>query len=202
MFTITLTPAQTAAIASLHAATPQAKTDRDVTPILTAIHVTVTGDTLTATATDRYMVVESAFPIGDGAATIGEERSFMLNSKDWQSIAKLKTPVTLTIDDDSTVTVAHASGTLNLLQVQGNFPRVQRIFSDGQGDLAQGTGLDLAKLARLAKIVPASPYLKDEASVWEFSQPGENKPVTLTRPRLPEGESMRALIQPNLRIRR
>ena len=200
MTTFYLNAAQIAAIASLHAATPPAKSDRERTPILTAIHLHITPATVTATATDRYIVAEHSFPLGETAHTLPDDGvTLQIASTDWQTIAKRKHAATFTWDDSGPVTVEYADGgTQPLAQVQGNYPLVARLFSDNNGDVTQGTALDLAKLARLAKIIPASPYLKDEAGVWEFSQPdGGNNPVTLTRPRLPQGESMRALIQPH-----
>ena len=206
MTTFYLNASQIAAIARLHAATPATKHERDMTPVLTAVHLHVTPERITATATDRYIVAEHTFPLEDPTHTVpGDGAIVQLASTDWREIAKRKTAAQFTWNEDGgTVTIQYVDGmTQPLAQVQGNYPPVARIFSDPSalGDVQQGATLNLAYLARLAKITPMETHYEKNAPVlWQFSQPeGEGTPVTLTHAGISptSNETLRALIQPH-----
>lgn len=208
MTTFHLNADQIAAIARMHAATPATKMERQRTPVLTAVHVHVTPERITATATDRYIVAEHSFPLEDPTHTVPDDGVVIqLPSTDWRDIAKRKTAAHFHIaydEDGGTVTVEYVDGMVQpLAQVQGNYPPVARIFSEPSalGDVQQDTALNLAYLARLAKITPMEAHCDKNAPVlWQFSQPeGDGKPVTLTHAGIDKysDETLRALIQPN-----
>lgn len=217
MTTFHLDANQIAAIASLHAATPPARTDRDMTPIIAAIMVTVTPATVSAIATDRYMVAALDFPLGETAHTIAAKSplSFLIPSTEWQRIAKLKSPADFTLSDTDAnpdVTVEYVGGSITVAQTVGNFPPVQRLIPATTDSFAADTLLNVALLARMAKFVTPSNAAVSPAkreTVFSFAQSADSSatdsrlaPVLATyTPFYPtaadKAESLRVLVQPN-----
>ena len=86
MTTAYMTASTLAAIASLSAATSADK----FTPILSVIKVTLTPETVTVVATDRYIAARLTTPLGDVAHTVSDEGStFYLNATDATMLAKI-----------------------------------------------------------------------------------------------------------------
>ena len=197
-------PASTlTAIASLSAAT---STDK-FTPILSVIKVTVTPETITAVATDRYIAARLTSPLGDVAHTVSDTGStFYLNAADAIMLAKLKTggmftwneetrEVTAEMDNDSRFTL-HA--------VNGNYPPVERLIpSDtAECDIPAGVGINPTVFAKLAKFAlpgekPAE--LKQAAyrlGVEKLTDSHKSGPIVASRSG--SGSCLTVLVQPNL----
>lgn len=195
---------QIASIATLHNCTPAGKYERDVTPILTAILVTVEGNKLTATATDRYIVGEIGFELDDFYTA--EPITIQLSSNDWQTIAKLKSSADITLED-ATVTVRAGHTEMRLIQVGGNFPPVSRLFpEEHETEGLPVVALNLDFLTRIAKL--RTPYgigegTRSKGQPWKFqakpTDSGKPGPVLLTQGKYATGsDTVRVLIQPNL----
>ena len=182
-------PASTlAAIASLSGAT---STDT-FTPILSAIKVTVTPETVTAVATDRYIAARLTTPLGDVAHTVSDVGStFYLNAADATMLAKLKAGGMFTWNDETREVTAemdnHARFTLHA--VDGDYPSVERLIPDesAECDIPAGVGLNTTIFAKLAKFAlpgekPAD--LKQAAyrlGMGELTDSRKSGPIVATR---------------------
>lgn len=213
-------------LATLFHATPAKRSEREVTPVITGISLTVTPARWTARATDRYSVAEISAPLGNVAHTISPEGvELLLNSDDVVALAKSakariargRRDVALfdltvsTEDPDAreTVTVSTFGEPVgSARQVKGNFPPVERLFPKEEGDAPTEFALDPVKLARLHKVLTPSlagstPASREAMPLKITVAPGEGlRPLELTRfPRtLAEGESFRALLMQNKEI--
>lgn len=225
MTTFALNPAQIAAVASLHAATPVDASSRNITPILSGIQLSVTSARVTAVATDRYIVTRLEFPLGDTAHTLNADEGavahvIILDSKEWQAIAKATATshatVTFTTSDeghDSTnvhdrpnVTVAHDYGQIigEYRQVGGNYPPVARLFPEQVRNLDETVSFKPAFMTRATKaFTPNEVKAKDRNDiVWTMAAPddgaakaGKLGPVVLTA--ATKGDvTLRSLLQP------
>lgn len=197
-------PASTlAAIASLSAATSADKS----TPILTAIRVTVTPETVTAVATDRYIAARLTTPLGEVAHTVSDAGStFYLNATDATMLAKLKTGGMFTWNDETREVTAemdnHARFTLHA--VDGNYPPVERLIPDESADydIPAGVGLNPATFAKLAKFAlpgekPAE--LKNAAyrlGIEKLTDSHKSGPIVASRGG--GGSYLTVLVQPTL----
>lgn len=200
MTTITLPAFTLVGIANLVHFTPALKTERDRTPILATVQVTLQstpgGDgsstdtiTLTATATDRYMVGHYSVQIP--AATVGIETAELADTGvsvllpiDLLKELKPKTSddadwiITFTPERASTaqyapgmVTVSNGTRSLSAVVIGGNYPPVARLLPGVDGsrtdvaDLSPQYRLSAPFTARLAKVVApgSSRYEKDDA---------------------------------------
>lgn len=195
---------QIASIATLHNCTPVGKYERESTPILTAISVTVEGNKLTAIATDRYIVGEIGFELDDFYAT--EPFTIQLSSTDWQTVAKLKSSADITVEG-ATVTVQAGHTEMRLIQVSGNFPPVARLLpEDHETEGLPVVALNLDFLTRIAKLrtpFGISEGTRCKGQPWKFqakpTDSGKPGPVLLTQGKRATGsDTVRALIQPNL----
>lgn len=195
---------QITSIATLHNCTPAGKYDREITPILTAISVTVEGSKLTATATDRYIAGEVGFELDDFYAA--EPFTIQLSSTDWQTVAKLKSSADITVED-ATVTVRAGHTEMRLIQVGGSFPPVARLFpEEHETEGLPVVSLNLDFLTRIAKL--RTPFgigegARCKGQPWRFqakpTDSGKPGPVLLTQGKRAAGaDSMRVLIQPDL----
>ena len=191
------------AIASLSGAT---STDK-FTPILTSIRVTVTPETVTAVATDRYIAARLTTPLCDVAHTVSDTGStFYLNAADATMLAKLKTggmftwneetrEVTAEMDNDSRFTL-HA--------VNGNYPRVERLIpsESADHDIPAGVGLNPTTFAKLAKFsLPGekAAELKKAAyrlGIEKLTDSRKSGPIVASRSG--GGSHLTVIVQPNL----
>ncbi len=170
---LTLNDYHIKAIASLDNATPKDKKTREFSPVLALIGVTVeptpTGARLTAMASDRCTAGRISFPLEESPS---EAFSFLINSKDWVEMSKKVLPTSeITVEQpyykdavsnqsDGSVTVmsqlAGQSVVLNFrYPADMSFPRIERLFPDIMKvrELPAGIGLNLDRLARLAKVI-------------------------------------------------
>ena len=220
MTTFTLSHAQIAAIASVGAATPVSTSDRQITPILAAVQITVTPERVTAVATDRYIVTELSFPLGDTAHTLEPDSAhvIMLDSKDLASIVKNATVsrstradrafFTFTTSDDAengNVTVAHDYGQLigEYRQIVGNYPPVARLFPEDVEPLTDMPHVNPAYFTRATKAhTPGETSTKERGGImWQIAAAGtthatKSGPILLTA-RVGADYRLRSLMQPS-----
>lgn len=197
-------PASTlTAIASLSGATSADK----FTPILSVIKVTVTPETVTAVATDRYIAARLTTQLGDVTHTVSDEGStFYLNAADATMLAKLKTGGMLTWNDETREVTAgmdnHSRFTLHA--VNGNYPPVERLIPDESADhdIPAGVGLNPTTFAKLAKFsLPGerAADLKNAAyrlGIEKLTDSRKSGPIVATRS---YGDSyLTVIVQPNL----
>lgn len=209
MSTFTLDNATVQSIATLHHATPVSKSDRETTPILTAVQLTVTPSTWSAIATDRYVVAQLTGDMGDHVHTLTEEPfTVQIASTDLVDLAKrVKTsraPVLFTVSDDSTEIECNDYSTrVTYRTVSGNYPTVARLFPDNPPETVDnfaGYNLNPHKIMQIAKVQPTNMNARDMKNAPLLmrtvdSERGSKSPVLITRPRV---NGFRALIQPNL----
>ena len=191
------------AIASLSGAT---STDK-FTPILTAISVTVTPETVTAVATDRYIAARLTTPLCDVAHTVSDAGStFYLNAADATMLAKLKDGGMLTWNDETReVTAEMDNGSrFTLRAVNGDYPPVERLIPSDTADhdIPAGVGLNPATFAKLAKFsLPGekAAELKKAAyrlGIEKLTDSRKSGPIVATRS---YGDSyLTVIVQPNL----
>lgn len=196
-------PASTiAAIASLNAATSSDK----ITPILSVIKVTVTPETVTAIATDRYIAARLTTPLGDIAHTVSDTGgTFYLNATDATMLAKLKTGGMFTWDDETREVTAEmdTESRFTLHAVEGNYPPVERLIPSDTAEhgIPAGVGLNPTTFAKLAKFAlpgekPAD--LKRAAyrlGIEKLTDSGKSGPIVATRNG--GGSYLTVIVQPN-----
>jgi hypothetical protein len=221
MTTFSLNANQIAAIASIGAAC-NSTTDRKITPILGAIHVTVTPERVTAVATDRYIVTELSFPLGDTAhdlPTDGAVHAFQMTDRDWVALAKIVSGpdfkhssefFSFTTDDAGErprVRVEYYDGRVlgDFAQVEGRYPAVSRLFADEVYEMHGTPAFMPDKLTRAMKAwAPEhTTAAQRKGTVWTFaansasSEGRKLAPVVLTAATGPD-TVLRSLVQPNL----
>lgn len=213
MTTFTLPADALRSIATLHNATPADKAARDMTPILTAIQLTVTPAEWRAVATDRYVVAELTGDMGDYAHTLpmdGTETTVLIRSTDLVDYvkrmgARSSLPVMVTISDDGAeIELNNYDVRSGYRTVTGNFPPVARLFPEESAFTDLGAiGIDPNKLARLGKIlmpfeVAMRPADRSSLPTYiRFTEQGDRPgPVLVTRG--PSATGYRALLQPVL----
>lgn len=197
-------PASTlAAIASLSGATSADK----FTPILSAIQVTVTPETVTAVATDRYIAARLTTPLEDVAHTVSDTGStFYLNATDATMLSKLKVGGMLTWNDETREVTAELDNNsrFTLYAVPGNYPAVERLIPNdtAEHDIPAGVGLNPATFAKLAKFsLPGEKAadLKKAAyrlGIEKLTDSRKSGPIVATRNG--GGSYLTVLVQPNL----
>lgn len=211
--TLTLTAAQIASIASLHAATPADKFTRDTSPTLTAIRVTVEPNgQLEAVATDRYIATRLRFTL-DPEHAPAEAVSLLLDSKDWQAAAKAaktdKLPIELRITggDDTAATVSFVSITQltigQYMQRIGNYPPIDRFIPTSDADLQPLAGMPHVNPALFTRATaahtPNEVSTKDRNKLpWQISRDagqGDSAHIVLTAHTAADTELV-SLLQP------
>ena len=197
-------PAPTlAAIASLSAATSADK----FTPILTAIRVTVTPETVAAVATDRYIAARLTTPLGEVAHTVSDAGStFYLNATDATMLAKLKAGGMFTWNDETREVTAemdnHSRFTLHA--VDGNYPSVERLIPSvtAECDIPAGVGLNPTTFAKLAKFaLPGEKAADLKKAAYRLGMgklTGSHKSGPIVATRGGGGSYLTVLVQPNL----
>lgn len=214
MSTFTLTPAALAAMATLANATPSGKANREMTPVLTGIRLTIESGKYTAVATDRYIVAEVT---GEAEADTDIEVTFL--DTDLVDLAKLGTVVTFKIVEEVTVDgynvqameATYASGSRRLFEVGGNYPPVARLFPDVDKleAVPAGTLVNPQYITRLSKVhseasITAKPSERALMPITMATVPNEHgtAPIQVTRV---SGRGVdvtfRALFTPNLRLK-
>ena len=191
------------AIASLSGATSADK----FTPILSVIKVTLTPETVTAVATDRYIAARLTTPLCDVAHTVSDTGStFYLNAADATMLAKLKDGGMLTWNDETReVTAEMDNGSrFTLRAVNGDYPPVERLIPDESADhdIPAGVGLNPTTFAKLAKFAlpgekPAE--LKKAAyrlGIEKLTDSRKSGPIVATRSYC--GSHLTVIVQPNL----
>lgn len=212
--TVTLSLSEIESLATLHHATPPAKSDRDATPILAAVQLTIAADRLTALATDRYMVAELTIPLTVDHAVTGEPFTLQINSADLVELAKRVKRATgvrrdipcaeFTITDDSYTINVYGQNLGEFRPAAGNFPPVARFFDvDKILSDSPNVSLDPAKLARVGKVLtPHETGMKpaERASLsltLEFTVQNDRPgPMLITRATKATEHGFRALLQP------
>lgn len=197
-------PASTiTAIASLSAATSSDK----ITPVLSVIKVTVTPETVTAIATDRYIAARLTTPLGDVAHTVSDTGStFYINAADATMLSKLKAGGMFTWNDETREVTAEMDNDsrFTLYAVKGNYPAVERLIpSDtAECDISAGVGLNptiFAKLAKFALPGEKPAQLKQAAyrlGVEKLTDSGKSGPIVATRSG--GGSYLTVIVQPTL----
>ena len=197
-------PASTlAAIASLSAATSADK----FTPILTAIRVTVTPETVTAVATDRYIAARLTTPLGDVAHTVSDVGStFYLNAADATMLAKLKAGGMFTWNDETREVTAEMDNAsrFTLHAVEGNYPPVERLIPNesAECDIPAGVGLNPTTFAKLAKFALPGEKAADlkkaayRLGMGELTDSRKSGPIVATRGG--GGSYLTVIVQPTL----
>ena len=211
MTTFYLSQPQIRAVASLAVA----GTRNPITPILGAIQLTVTPSTVTAVATDRYMIAELTFPLGETVHTLPADGvTLVIDSVHLVSLSKDKTGFAFTFDQPEEARERYpitAEGewfgiVKTFPSLTGNFPSVGRLFAkETPDDLPNGTLLNMALLGRVAKLI--LPGEKSAAAaakeLWEISckvtEGHKPAPVQLTRSS--GTAAYRVLVQSNMRTR-
>lgn len=203
MTTAHLAASTIAAIASLAAATG---TDK-ITPILSVIKITVTPETVTAVATDRYIAARLTTPLGDVAHTTTDTGStFYLNAADATRLAKLKTSGMFTWDDETREVTAetdnHSRFTLTALN--GNYPPIERIIPNetAEYDIPAGIGFNPTMFGRLAKLaLPDETPASAKKAAYRLGierSPESTKSAPIVATRSGGGSYLTVIVQPPL----
>jgi hypothetical protein len=196
-----LTLRQLASLASLRAATPQGVTDRQVTPVITAVQLTVDHLTVTAVATDRYLLAEVTFELGspcDAPRTTAQLLDTSLVEAYKYAKARKAYAIEVFCDDSGTGawTVEIDGATMPLVTVAGNYPPIARLLTEAVDDVRAGTRLPLDRIARADKITADHDYgVKfGQFAGFDIASVGSERraSIMLTRP------GVRVLIQPLL----
>ena len=175
MRSITLTPTTLASIGNLAAFTGAGKHG---SPILDAIGLSVAGGELIAVATDRYTVAQYSTTHDDTEELpqVAIPAALIVQAV---KAAKGAASITLTHDDTgdytSPITFTWEGGTIAGQTVAGNLPAVERLLTGEPTDLPQGTRINPAYLARLAKLTdPTGRKPADRAIAFDLSALGTN----------------------------
>lgn len=203
MITAYLPASTLTAIASLSGAT---STDK-FSPILSVIKVTLTPETVTAVATDRYIAARLTTPLGDVTHTVSDAGStFYLNAADATMLAKLKTGGMLTWNDETREVTAemdnHSRFTLHA--VDGNYPPVERLIPSDTADhdIPAGVGLNPTTFAKLAKFSLPGEKAADlkgvayRLGIEKLTDSRKSGPIVATRSG--GGSYLTVIVQPNL----
>lgn len=220
MTIFTLSFAALESLASLKNATPLAKTERALTPILTAIRLTVDAERWTASATDRYTAAEVSAPnTGSHNLDDGESLTVLLDSDALAPIVSAAKPrIPRARVNDDVIAFEH-NDEQNFLEVRvygspvgfvdlvaGNHPPVERLYPNGLAE-RESIAFDPEKLARLGKVLAPShaaepPSARKGRPLKLSFTDGPLTPILVTRydGALSEGETFRALLMPNKEI--
>lgn len=172
----------------------------DTLPSICALHVELDGDTVTVTATDRYVLSQETAAAAEGSAD--GAGSFLLSTDDAKAMLRVKgwdsiMPVTVTYDAGSgkvTFDLAGgAAGTQVYPTVAGEFPRVRHLLEIKPADEVPAViGFNPEYLAKFGKVRVAE---------WRpRSYNATPMVMTMTAPHRPVmvkiGESFRGMIMP------
>ncbi len=129
----------------------------DVTPVLTGVELTVSGDSLTLVATDRYRVALRTVPWTNASDT--QEISALIPARTIGEVAK-------TFSNQGVVSIAITNGTdhdmvafqaggkrVTTLLIKGNFPPVTRLLPESVPNFAVVKTTDLIDASRRVGLV-------------------------------------------------
>lgn len=129
----------------------------DVTPVLTGVEVTVSGDSLTLVATDRYRVALRTIPWTNSGGT--SELSALIPARTIGEVAKTFSnqgivTIAITHDTDHDMVAFRAgSKQVTTLLIKGNFPPVTRLLPDAVPNFAVVKTSDLIEASRRVGLV-------------------------------------------------
>lgn len=209
MFTVT--PAQLASIATV--VKFGASADR-VTPIIQYGQLVADGDTLTVTATDRYVAVVATYKL---ATPVDEPETMLVAADQLAAAAKtftLGTAVTFTAAESGNVSAVflesenYPGQRFGGLEPGGNYPPVGKLFLTPDVELVDpmaGLCLNMATLGRIATIkLPGERGTAHKSAGWRVWGTPQSEPILgSTRPRksgpiLVTRGDVRILVQPNM----
>lgn len=191
----------------LRAVIPGASTDR-VVPVLNAVRLTLTRESLTLHATDRYVLMEYVVTIPEderGLDAGAPDVTFTLSLEDAKALVKA-TPTrpnawdraTLTVTAGATeysaptLTAALTAGpTFTFTAIEGDYPTVRRLFPENTDPKVDGLlGLGHKQLSQL---MTATKHLSKNPTLILAAGSEAHKPVVMTA----EGvDAWRGLIMP------
>ena len=167
------------------------------TPALQVIRVVFDGDRMTATATDRYVVIQAHYaecPDNFNTGTVyldAAAAKFITGIK----VAKGHNPLITFDTGDDGLTIKANGASITIRQYSGNYPAVETLFEAHKAaEVAEVHHFRIELLAKLGKVVDVDGS-KVESWNFEFgtrTQPARPAPVIAT------ASLFKALIQPNL----
>jgi DNA polymerase III sliding clamp (beta) subunit (PCNA family) len=168
-----------------------------ITPALTVIRVVFDGDRMTATATDRYVVIQAQYAecpdnFNTGTVYLDAAAAKFIAS---QKVAKGYNPlITFDVDDDG-LTIKANGASITIRQFSGNYPAVESLFeSHKPAELAEVHHFRIELLAKLGKVVDVD---GSKVESWNFEFGTRTKPERPV-PVIATASLFKALIQPNL----
>lgn len=215
MTIFTLTYEQMLAVASLqHMASKD-----DVTPVLTGIELHVTPTTLTATATDRYVVGQLITQLQQGLENDVPEEGvkILLPRADVAQVARMRSEIQLTFDAPAdarqsvsvTASAVRDHRSLTFPSIYGNFPPVDRLFyDDPTEDIPSGIAFNMGLLARVTKLLlpgeksTTTAVLSPWVLKYQTMTSVQNKKMSPLMAERGNGrDRFRVLVQPNVSLR-
>jgi hypothetical protein len=165
------------------------------TPALQVIRVTFAGGKITATATDRYAVIQGTYDGYDGEDGViyldASVAKFITSYK----VAKGYDPLITfdVIDGDLKINTADASTTIRLMK--GNYPAVETLFDSHKPAVtAEVHSFKIELIAKLGKVIDTQ---GNKIEQWNFEH-GERQNPNRPSPLIATNGNFRALIQPML----
>lgn len=170
--------------------------------ILTCVNLSIIKDTLTARATDSYVLSEESVTVS-GTDTDNVGPSVNITAKDLAPVVKhllakryAPSPATLLVEG-KTVTITANGASFTVSTVVGDFPRFDLLWPEPSGLTETGIVLNPTRLVRFAKIIECdgskhADTTFDPGLVFFFT--GDTKPV-LVISRV-HGSTFRALVMP------
>ena len=170
---------------------------KDYTPALQVIRVVFDGDRMTATATDRYVVIQAQYaecPDNHNTGTIyidAAAAKFIASQK----VAKGHNPLITFDTDDDGLTIKANGASITIRQFNGNYPAVETLFEAHKAaEAAEVHHFRIELLAKLGKVVDVD---GSKVESWNFEFGTRAKPER-PAPVIATASLFKALIQPNL----
>ena len=170
---------------------------KEYTPALQVIRVVFDGDRMTATATDRYVVIKAEYaecPDNLNAGTVyldAAAAKFITGIK----VAKGHNPLIVFDVDDTSLTIKANDASITIRQFKGNYPAVETLFDAHKpAETAEVHHFRIELLAKLGKVVDVD---GSKIESWNFEFGTRTKPERPV-PVIATASLFKALIQPNL----
>jgi DNA polymerase III sliding clamp (beta) subunit (PCNA family) len=202
---ITLSHAQLASIASLAACANTA----DYAPVIEGVQLVAAPGSITAAATNRYVVglieffSDSITAEFDVTIPVKPLKQFVMSSKLTGRFNTDVERITISVTDDSiTFSDLNTGSTLTTATIKGKFPPVARLFPDVSDDdtaTISPYSISAKLLSTLAKIV----VINDSDPSWiaQHTQPALGKTSPVLYRIAANGSSYKFLIQPRMKLR-
>lgn len=184
--------------------------NKSLTPVITGLRATRTGDTqLTIVVTNRYVAAQATYD-NVSFSNWDNDTQFWIDPtvlKQAATVSKGNTldMVSLGYDNDTEDSFVSVGSTrFTYRQMTTNYPPVDRIINDiGEPNGAQTLSLKIQWIALLGKIVtPETKHDKDRPWLFSFFHDGDSgKPKPVLANVSGEDYDIRVLIQPNLIVR-